>query len=48
VGFILIMAFNNDEAGLLLLFIVGAIFSSFPALLWYLFFGKPRWFPWDK
>ncbi len=48
VGFLLIMAFNNDEAGLLLLFIVGAIFSSFPALLWYLFFGKPRWFPWDK
>tara|TARA_B100000900_G_scaffold352255_1_gene319814 strand:- start:156 stop:356 length:201 start_codon:yes stop_codon:yes gene_type:complete len=48
VGFILIMAFNKDEAGLLLLFIVGAIFSSFPALLWYLFFGKPRWFPWDK
>jgi len=44
----LIMAFNNAEAGLLLLFIVGAIFSSFPALLWYLFFGKPRWFPWDK
>ena len=48
VEFILIMAFNNAEAGLLLLFIVGAIFSSFPALLWYLFFGKPRWFPWDK
>ena len=48
VGFILIMAFNNAEAGLILLFIGGAIFSSFPALLWYLFFGKPRWFPWDK
>ncbi len=48
VGFILIMVFNQEEAGLLSLFIVGAIFSSFPALLWYLFFGKPRWFPWDK
>tara|TARA_B100000242_G_scaffold189150_1_gene136158 strand:+ start:153 stop:353 length:201 start_codon:yes stop_codon:yes gene_type:complete len=48
VGFILIMGLNNAEADLLLLFIVGAIFSSFPALLWYLFFGKPRWFPWDK
>ena len=48
VGFILIMGLNNAETDLLLLFIVGAIFSSFPALLWYLFFGKPRWFPWDK
>tara|TARA_X000000950_G_scaffold155843_1_gene191137 strand:+ start:242 stop:442 length:201 start_codon:yes stop_codon:yes gene_type:complete len=48
VGFFLIMLFNNTGADLLLLFIVGAIFSSLPALLWYLFFGKPRWFPWDK
>ena len=49
VGFLLIMAFNNaGMASLLDLFIIGAIFSSFPALLWYLFFGKPRWFPRDK
>ena len=48
IGFILIMALYNDNTGYKLLFIIGAIFSSFPALLWYLFFGKPRWFPWDK
>jgi len=48
VGFLLVMGLDNAEADLLLLFFIGAIFSSFPALLWYLFFGKPRWFPWDK
>ena len=50
VGFILVMAIYgaDPEVGLLFPFIIGAIFSSFPTLLWYLFFGKPRWFPWDK
>ncbi len=48
VGFILVMAFTNAGAGLLFLFIIGAIFSCIPALLWYLFFGKTRWFPWDE
>ena len=48
VGFLLVMVLHKNNEGYLLLFIIGAIFSSFPALLWYLFFGKPRWFPWDK